>query len=321
MDLTNPPSALSVENSKEGESCKRVLVAEDDVLFRKILQSWLRAWGYNVALAEDGTKAWAILQEENPPELLILDWMMPGIDGTELCRRIRDRQRGPYQYILLVTARDDKQDHVRGLDAGADDYLTKPFDRSELRARLRVGRRILTLQDDLIRAREELRFQATHDVLTTLWNRGALLDLLQCELQRATRCGHTTGVLMLDLDHFKNINDTYGHLAGDVVLKEVANRISRTIRAYDLVGRFGGEEFLVVLPECDKRELEVTSDRIRAAIGNAPIAAASTEITVTTSIGGTVAATGMTEEKEVLGTADSALYRAKDAGRNRTVIM
>jgi diguanylate cyclase (GGDEF)-like protein len=128
-------------------------------------------------------------------------------------------------------------------------------------------------------------------------------------------------VLMLDLDHFKNINDTYGHLAGDVVLKEVANRISRTIRAYDLVGRFGGEEFLVVLPECDKRELEVTSDRIRAAIGNAPIAAASTEITVTTSIGGTVAATGMIEEKEVLGTADSALYRAKDAGRNRTVIM
>jgi PleD family two-component response regulator len=193
MNLTNPPSALSVENAEAAESCKRVLIAEDDVMFRKILQSWLQAWGYKVALAEDGTKAWAILQEENPPELLILDWMMPGIDGTELCRRIRDRQRGAYQYILLVTAKDDKQDLVRGLDAGADDYLTKPFDRSELRARLRVGRRILTLQDDLIRAREELRFQATHDVLTTLWNRGALLELLQRELQRATRCGHTTG--------------------------------------------------------------------------------------------------------------------------------
>jgi two-component system, cell cycle response regulator len=321
MNSTNRPSALSVENSKVGESCKRVLVAEDDVMFRKILQSWLQGWAYQVALAEDGTKAWDILQEENPPKLLILDWVMPGIDGTELCRRIRDRQRGPYQYILLVTAKDAKQDVVRGLDAGADDYLTKPFDRTELRARLRVGRRILTLQDDLIRAREELRFRATHDVLTTLWNRGALLELLQRELQRAARSGHTTGVLMLDLDHFKSINDNYGHLTGDVVLKDVANRISCTIRAYDLVGRFGGEEFLIVLPECDKRQLEVASERIRAAIADVPILAASTEIAVTTSVGGTVAGAGITEEKQLLGTADTALYRAKNAGRNRTVIM
>src|SRR5581483_11889736 len=149
--------------------------------------SWLQGWVYQVTIAEDGTKAWEILQQERPPELLILDWVMPGIDGTELCRRIRDRQRGPYQYILLITANNDKQDVVRGLEAGADDYLTKPFDRSELRTRLRVKRRILTLQNDLIQAREELRFQTTHDVLTSIWNKKALLNLLQRELQQTAR--------------------------------------------------------------------------------------------------------------------------------------
>src|SRR5437867_466742 len=140
-----------------------VLIAEDDAISRKILQNWLKNWGYQVIIAEDGAKAWDILQEESPPELLILDWMMPGIEGTELCRRIRSRQRVPYQYILLLTANNDKQDVVRGLEAGAEDYLTKPFEPSELRARLTVGKRILALQRDLIQAREELRFQATHD--------------------------------------------------------------------------------------------------------------------------------------------------------------
>jgi diguanylate cyclase (GGDEF)-like protein len=290
-------------------------------MFRKILQSWLQSWAYQVTVAEDGTKAWEILQQERPPELLILDWVMPGVDGTELCRRIRDRQRGPYQYILLVTANDDKQDVVRGLEAGADDYLTKPFDRSELRARLRVGRRILTLQDDLIQAREELRFQATHDVLTGIWNRGALLDLLQRELQRAARNQGTTGILMLDLDHFKKINDTYGHLTGDIVLKEVAHRISQVIRSYDMVGRYGGEEFLIVLPSCDKSQVQNSSERIRTSIASTPILTASTEIAVTVSIGATIVGPGVTAEKEPLAAADRALYQAKNAGRNRTVVV
>jgi diguanylate cyclase (GGDEF)-like protein len=320
-NITNWSTPQSIGNSQPRNACKQVLVAEDDAMFRKILQSWLQSWAYEVTVAEDGAKAWEILQQERPPELLILDWVMPGVDGTELCRRIRERQRGTYQYILLITAKDDKQDVVRGLEAGADDYLTKPFDRNELRARLRVGRRILTLQDDLITAREELRFQATHDVLTGVWNRGALLELLQRELQRAMRSRTTTGILMLDLDHFKNINDSYGHLTGDVVLKEVANRINHAVRAYDLVGRYGGEEFLAVLPECDKAQLQISSERIRAAIGSAPILSVSSEIRVTTSIGGTVALAGMTSEKELLTTADTALYQAKNAGRDRSLIL
>ncbi len=136
-----------------------VLVAEDDPMFRRILKSWLENWGYRVTLAEDGEKAWNILQQETQPQMLILDWVMPGVDGAEICHRVRMRQKIPYQYVLLVRAKDESADVVAGLDAGADDYLTKPFDRYELRARLTVGRRILSLQDGLIRAREELRFQ------------------------------------------------------------------------------------------------------------------------------------------------------------------
>jgi two-component system cell cycle response regulator len=315
-------SATPVAGRFEPSPCrKRVLVADDDAMFRKILQSWLENWAYEVTLAEDGTTAWEIIQEQRPPELLIFDWVMPGIDGTELCRRVRERHRGPYQYILLVTAKDDKQDVIRGLEAGADDYLTKPFDRNELRARLRVGRRILTLQDDLIGAREELRFQATHDVLTGAWNREAVLELMERELQRADRSRTATGILMLDLDHFKKVNDINGHLIGDVVLKEVANRICHSIRGYDVLGRYGGEEFLAVLPECEKEQLLLSSERIRSAIGDAPILAASSEIPVTVSIGGTVAIPGMLSYKELLAAADTALYRAKNEGRNRTVML
>ncbi len=320
MDVVESPVPLSSLDDEIRVSRRRVLIADDDAMFRRILQSWLEGWGYTVLLAEDGATAWELLQREGPPELLILDWVMPGIDGAELCRRVRERQRGRYQYILLVTAKDDKQDVVRGLEAGADDYLTKPFELSELRARLRVGRRILNLQDKLIEAREELRFHATHDPLTGIWNRGALLNLLQRELQRGSRTQSPTGIAMLDIDHFKHINDRYGHLTGDVVLKEVASRISQVIRSYDLVGRYGGEEFLAVLPGCDKVQIQPSAERIRAAIAGTPFLAASSEITVTASIGGT-AASGTTAEKELLATADTALYQAKNSGRNRTVVL
>jgi len=302
-------------------NCDGVLVAEDDPMFRKILKSWLENWGYRVIVADDGTAAWNILQQERPPELLILDWVMPGIDGLQLCRRIRERQTTPYQYILLITAKDDAEDVVTGLEAGADDYLTKPLDRSELRARLRVGRRILTLQKGLIQAREELRFQATHDILTGIWNRGALLDLLRREIERASRSQSSTGLLMLDLDHFKKVNDTYGHLAGDVVLREVAHRISEVVRSYDLVGRYGGEEFLVVLPDCDPDQALQSAERIRAVIAGRPVLAAGAEILVTASIGVTVTTAGSVAEKEILAIADTALYQAKSAGRNCTAAL
>ena len=192
-----------------------------------MLESRLESWGYRVMTAEDGTQAWELLQQPNSLELLILDWMMPGIDGIELCRRIREKQHGRYQYILLLSGKDQKQDVVDGLGAGADDYLTKPFDIRELRARLRTGKRILTLQHQLIRTREAVRFQATHDDLTGLWSRGATMHLLNGELQRGFRSRTSTAILMIDLDHFKSVNDTYGHLNGDAVLKEAAGRIAR----------------------------------------------------------------------------------------------
>jgi two-component system, cell cycle response regulator len=269
-------------------------------------------------VATDGSEAWSILQQERPPDLLILDWVMPGIDGMELCQRIREQQSASYQYILIVTANDARQDVVRGLEAGADDYLTKPFDKGELRARLRVGTRILTLQEDLIRAREDLRFQATHDVLTGIWNRRAVLDLLHREIERASRFHESVGVLMLDLDHFKKINDRFGHLTGDSVLKEIAQRISQVVRSYDFVGRYGGEEFLVLLPGCDKDQAEQSGERIRLAVSASPVVAAGSEVSATVSIGATATEGG--GETEVLAIADAALYQAKSTGRNRTVV-
>ena len=269
--------------------------------------------------AEDGTQAWELLQKPNPPNLLILDWLMPGIDGIELCHRIRQKQPDQYQYILLLSGKDEKQDVVDGLDAGADDYLTKPFDIAELRARLRAGKRILSLQQELIQAREVLRYQATHDELTGLSSRRASLQLLHGELQRGLRAQTPTGILMIDLDHFKNVNDSYGHVVGDVVLKEASQRIAQAVRSYDFVGRYGGEEFLAVLSKCTPDELEQVAERARGAVAERPILANGAEIRVTASVGGVVTVSEI-PELDLLSAADAALYRAKQTGRNRVVI-
>ena len=245
---------------------------------------------------------------------------MPVMNGLELCRKVRERNQIPYQYILLATAKDAKQDLVTGLESGADDYLTKPFDRSELKARLRACNRILTLQDDQMRAHEQLRFQATHDSLTGVWNRGEILETLRRELERAARFKSATGLLMLDIDHFKNINDTHGHLTGDAVLKEVVQRIIKAVRVYDSVGRFGGEEFVIVLSGCSREQIDQSAERVRAAVDNGPILTNGLKISVTVSIGAAVTALGSTSDAELLAAADTALYRAKEIGRNRTVL-
>ena len=317
MSSAEPIVGLETVKPRGGPA-DAVFIAEDDPMFRRILQQQLENWGYRVNAVDDGAKAWELLQKDDAPGLLILDWIMPGMDGLELCRRIRGKQRPRYQYILLVTSRDDKQDVVKGLEAGADDYLTKPFDTGELRARLRVGQRILTLQDELIRAREELRFRATHDSLTGAWNRAAILDLLHRELQRSVRAHLSTGLLMLDLDHFKKINDNYGHLAGDTVLKEVAHRICDAVRSYDFVGRYGGEEFLLILSDCGQDDICTSAERVRLAVAKTPVVVGDTEIAVTASLGAATAAPGMTSEEDLILRADTAVYRAKSAGRNRT---
>ncbi len=320
MKLNTPGNSGGPESEKPGVSCNRILVAEDDPMFRRILESWLSEWNYRVTLAEDGAMAWEILQQEVPPQLLILDWMMPGINGAELCRKVRAWNRPPYQYILLATAKDAKQDLVRGLEAGADDYLIKPFERSELRARLRAGNRILTLQDDQIRAHEQLRFQATHDPLTGVWNRGAILDTLRHAIEQAERSRTTLGVLLLDVDHFKLVNDRHGHLTGDAVLKEVTQRIQKAVRGYDSVGRYGGEEFLIVLPGCNREQTDHGAERIRSAVDDGPILVHGVKVNVTVSIGAAVTTRRRISMTEILTAADGALYHAKDVGRNRIIL-
>jgi diguanylate cyclase (GGDEF)-like protein len=296
-----------------------VIIAEDDPIFRRILESWFKRWDYWVTAVENGVDAWEVLQREDAPQLAILDWMMPGMDGIELCRRIRKHDQGPYRYVLLLTAKDDKQDVVAGLEAGADDYLTKPFDVDELRARVRAGKRILDLQAALLRAQTALQFDAAHDRLTAIWNRGAILDLLKREVERSRRTHDSLGVIMADVDFFKKVNDTHGHPVGDDVLREVGHRLVSALRSYDAVGRYGGEEFLIVVPGCDPLNLLVTAERLRRKIAEKPVATSAGPVAVTISLG---LAAVQADESEIdpeifLRDADEALYAAKARGRNR----
>lgn len=301
------------------ERNRKVLVADDDPSFRLLLEETLAQWGFLVVTAADGRHAWHVLQQEEAPRLVILDWGMPGMEGVEICRHLRRRTTGTYTYILLLTGRGGRQDIIEGLEAGADDYLVKPIDAHELKARLSAGLRILALEDLLLSTYDVLRKQATHDPLTGLWNQAVILDILDQELARSQRSGEPLGILMADLDHFKQVNDTYGHQAGNVVLREASQRIERTLRPYDTMGRYGGEEFLVVLPGCDGQATAHLGDRLRLAVGERPVLVPEAMVPVTLSLGAaSLADLGLTTDAEtLLKVADSALYRAKRGGRNR----
>jgi diguanylate cyclase (GGDEF)-like protein len=299
----------------------QILIAEDDPVSRRLLEANLTRWGYEVVATDNGAAAWQVLQGEDPPRLVILDWMMPELDGLMLCQQVRQHIQEPYIYIVFLTAKHQKEALITGLEAGADDYLTKPFDPYELRARLQVGRRILDLQADLIAAREALRIQATKDPLTGIWNRTAILEILERELTRARREGASVAVLIADLDHFKSINDTYGHLAGDTMLRVVTQRMCSAIRSYDSVGRYGGEEFLIILPGCDTFGAMTVAERIRLQVSTETIKIEKEDIAVTLSLG--VSASDAIPERDAIAlirAADAALYRAKNDGRNRSKI-
>jgi two-component system cell cycle response regulator len=299
----------------------RILIADDESVSRRMLQGLLGKWGYDVVSAEDGNVAWEKLKAPDAPRMALLDWMMPGQNGVDVCRALRKLRPEPYTYILLLTAKDAKESVVEGLESGADDYLTKPFNPQELKARIRVGLRLLDLEDNLVQAREAMRFKATHDTLTGVWNRGAILETLDRETSRSRREGLSLGVLIADLDHFKSVNDTYGHLAGDAVLREVTKKMQTDVRPYDAVGRYGGEEFLVLLPGCNASDTREKAERLRNAIVREPVATPAGNLAVTMSIGG-VATADWPEDtaNQILQMADLALYRAKEDGRNRTVM-
>jgi len=299
----------------------RILIADDEPVSRRMLQVLLVKWGYEVIAVEDGDAAWEKMKAPDAPRMALLDWMMPGQNGVEVCRALRNQRPEPYTYMLLLTAKDAKESVVEGLESGADDYLTKPFNPQELKARIRVGLRLLDLEDNLVQAREVMRFKATHDTLTGVWNRGAILETLDKEIWRSRREGQSLGVLIADLDHFKSVNDTYGHLAGDAVLQEISKRMQADVRPYDSVGRYGGEEFLVLFPGCNTSAARDAADRLRKSICRGLVETPAGNLAVTMSIGGVSTAEWPKDNpSQILQMADSALYRAKEEGRNRVVM-
>ena len=289
----------------------KILIADDEDATRLRLQALLTRRGYEVIVARDGLEAWDILQHHDAPTLAILDWIMPGLDGVEVCRKVRESAKTPYVYIVMLTIRGEKQEIVAGMEAGADDYLSKPFDHDELRVRLRAGERILALQ-------EELRLKATHDDLTGVLNRGTILELLQREIDQVAREATPLSIILADIDEFKRVNDTHGHVIGDAVLRDTAKRLCSPMRPYDAVGRYGGEEFLAVLPGCDLANALRVAERLRTHVAARPVDTPSGGVAISVSLG--VAALekdAAPDIDQLILAADQALYRAKRAGRNR----
>jgi diguanylate cyclase (GGDEF)-like protein len=295
-----------------------VLVADDSGLYRTLLKSLIEGWGYDVSLAANGYEAHDILKSDDAPRLAILDCFMPGLGGLELCQQLRSRKEH-YVYTILISVADRESDVLRGFELGADDYLCKPFKERELLARIKVGERIIRSHEELFEGREALQFQASHDSLLPVWNRKAIMDLLSTELSRASRLQSPFSVFFADLDLYKLVNDRYGHLVGDEVLRCVSDRLAKAVRESDHIGRCGGEEFLVVLPNCGTEAAREVAERVRQHVGSQAIAVSSGVVKTTVSIGVSEWQSGQTIP-ELLHCADVALYRAKQNGRNRVEV-
>jgi diguanylate cyclase (GGDEF)-like protein len=291
----------------------RILIAEDDPTTLLMLERAVKDWGYEAVAVRDGNAAWDVLRSADSPPLALLDWMMPAFSGVELCHKVRQESEAPFVYLVLLTGKAKMEDIVQGMESGADDYLSKPFDRQELKVRLRAGQRIVELH-------ERLRIHATRDALTNLWNRRMILEILARECARAARGGTELGVVIADLDHFKRVNDILGHLGGDAVLLEASRRMNRVLRPYDAMGRYGGEEFLIVLPGCDRAGTVTAAQRMRQVVQEAEIATPAGNILVTASLGAVTGEGPSIDSDELIKNADTALYRAKRAGRNRVEV-
>lgn len=297
----------------------RILLADSDSISRTLITRFLNVWGHQVLSVADGDETWQILQQDYAPKMVVLDSAIRGIDAAEICRRLRASKEGPYRYVLLITRANGREDVLRSLETGADDFVTKPVDAAALKARLNTGRRILELQDRLVQALEATRFEASHDSLTGLWNRAAMLEFLHGQFVRAGRDGISLALVIADLDYFKQVNDSYGHLAGDEILRQVAKRLRKPVRPYDWVGRYGGEEFLIIAPDCTLANAHSMCERLREAVASKPFEVAGNKVRLTMSFGAaTTAESGALDEEGLIRAADAALYLAKENGRNRT---
>jgi two-component system, cell cycle response regulator len=290
----------------------KVLIVEDEPVSRRLLEATLRRWDYDVVTTTDGREAWGVLQKPEAPSLVISDWMMPDMDGLELCNRIRESEKLGYTYLIMLTTKGRKEDVIKGLEAGADDYLIKPFDHQELRCRVKIGERIIELERRILQL-------ANTDSLTGVLTRRAFMEKVEIEVERAIREQSPLALVITDLDHFKNVNDRYGHQTGDLVLQKFAEQLCTLSRQYDFVGRYGGEEFAICFPGVDDPCVVAVAERMReqVALISVPAADSSCSIGITASFG---AATLRRECSETLTSliarADDALYKAKHKGRN-----
>ena len=299
----------------------KILIAEDDNVTRHILEKSVTEMDFEVVSCKNGHDAWKILQSENAPHLLILDWMMPGMDGLEICRKVREQAKEPYTFILLLTSKGEQDDFVKGMEAGADDYVVKPFNHNDLRVRLKAGRRIVELNEELLYVRDNLEKQATHDKLTGLYNRHFMVEILEKEFSRALRHQSDLSCLLLDLDNFKDVNDTFGHTFGDLVLREFSAGLEQNIRKSDISIRYGGEEFMVLLPNTGIAGAQNIAEKIRATCEKKRYDDGHNSTTVTVSIGiASIKQHQLIDDKEIVACADKALYRSKAEGRNRITV-
>lgn len=291
-----------------------VLLVDDDPITRLAVCAALEEWGFMPVVAEDGHQALKHLAEKHPPHLLIIDWSMPGMTGPELCTTIRQRSDGQFFYILMLTGKEGSEAIVEAMEAGADDFVSKPFDHRVLKVRIAAGSRIVRLE-------QTLNQLASRDALTQCWNRRMIDELLQNSILESRRKNSNLSLMVLDIDHFKKINDSYGHSIGDIALKHLVSVLNNNLREYDQVGRYGGEEFVVVLPNTGIEEAWGIAERVRSAVQFQPaFINRDLSIPLTISIG---LAQCHHDEKEdphhLFQRADEALYNAKAAGRNRII--
>ena len=291
----------------------KVLIAEDNLVSRLMLETFLRKWGYDIVITTNGREAWEVLQEPEAPNLVISDWMMPDLDGLELCRRIREIERAEYIYFIILTSKGKKEDVVAGLEAGADDYLIKPFNQDELKYRVRIGERIIELERRILRL-------ASTDSLTGVLNRRAFMERMEQEINRSFRENSPLSLILADIDHFKGVNDRHGHQVGDLVLQKFVSQLTESSRTYDFVGRYGGEEFVICLPGSTDSQARTVAERMRKSVEEMRIMLPdiSKSVRITTSFGVVTLRLELEDSVDsLIGRADDALYKAKREGRNR----